>query len=252
MKYKDYYNLNENDDKDDSRGDVEKGMKPGLTHFPHGRGFPNYTPKDNDLDDFKEVAHLNHIIDIPLEHSETDDEKRTKALYEYIKRRQPEFYNKFKPFIDSSFEHYGDSHGISDSFVTWFNFSINHPEHSNVPDALRGKVTAEDINIVKKISQIHVELYSLIHHRDDADNQLNYPLYVSLYDITRRLGGEEEGGWWYDHCELIDSIVIRTPSEKLKCAEKLYGRINNFDGKPVIFVEKRQGSQEKNEIPKYN
>jgi hypothetical protein len=133
------------------------------------------------------------------------------------------------------------------------NLAKNNPSHQNVPDDLKNiTVKDEDIAIIDKISEIHDKLYSLIHHRNDPENVLNYPLFVSLYDVTRVLGGFEEGGWWYVKYELINSIEIKNPNELVPTAEKLYAEINNFDGKPVILVENEKGSQIIKDPPQYS
>ena len=258
--YKQYYQyLNENDkfgkEGDDwvrPGSDLEPGMKIGGTNFPHGMGYPNYKPRVDDIKDFEETCELNHIVDVPLEHSDEDAEKRKQALYAYIKKKQPDFYNKFKDFIEDEFKNYSSTYDIISDFRRWLPFSIENPEHPNVSSYLRAKATPEDIEVVNKIDDIDYKLYSLIHHRDDATNELNFPLYVSLYDITRALGGYEEGGWWYDSYELKNSIEVKSPSEVLPAAEKLYNEISYFDGKPRIVIEKHKGSQSEKEPPTYS
>jgi hypothetical protein len=216
-------------------------------------GYPNYRPKHNDDEDFKETAHIDHIVDVPYEHSDQDDKKRTGVLYKYIKDKMPEFYQKFQSYIDRLFAEYENYWSMHHWLISFIDLAKTDPSHKNIPDELKNlNITDQDIENVKKIHDTYHKLYSLIHHRNDSHNELNYPLYVSLYDITRALGGYEEGGWWYDKYELIDTIPIRTPSELIPTAEKLYGKIGrNFNGKPSIVVEKESGSQEK-EPPHYS
>lgn len=33
-------------------------------------------------------------------------------------------------------------------------------------------------------------------------------VFVSAYEVTRHYGGPEEGGWWYDWYELIQSVPV--------------------------------------------
>lgn len=232
--------------------DLEPGMQIGATNFPHGMGYPNYKPKFEDDEDFKEVTFLDHISDVPYQHSDQDNKKRTSALYSYIKNKKTEFYNKFRAYIDNLFAKYDNYYDIHNWFVGFINLAKKEPTHKNVPVELQGiPITEDDIITAIKLVKVYQQLYSLIHHRDDPQNELNYPLYVSLYDITRKLGGYDEGGWWYDSYKLINSIQIKSPSQLLPTAEKLYTEIGrNFDGKPRICVEKEQGSQIKGP-PKY-
>lgn len=263
MDYKDFFkhlfeakkpNGDEGDDWVRPGSDLEPGMKIGGTNFPHGWGYPNYRPKHNDDEDFKEIAHIDHIADVPHQHSGQDNKNRTGALYKYIKDKMPEFYQKFKSYIDSLFAKYEDYSTMHHWLISFIDLAKTEPSHKNVPNELKNiNITDQDIENVKKIHDTYHKLYDLIHHRDDPQNELNYPLYVSLYDITKVLGGYEEGGWWYDKYQLIKSIQIRTPSELLPTAEKLYGTIDRtLDGKPRIFVEKESGSQEEKEPPQWS
>lgn len=263
MDYKDFFkhlfeakkpNGDEGDDWVRPGSDLEPGMKIGGTNFPHGWGYPNYRPKHNDDEDFEETAQLDHIVDVPYEHSDQDSKKRTGVLYKYIKDKMPEFYQKFKSYIDSLFAKYKDYSTIHDLLISFIDLAKTEPSHKNVPNELKNiNITDQDIENVKKIHDTYHKLYNLIHHRDDPQNELNYPLYVSLYDITRVLGGYEEGGWWYDKYQLIKSIQIRTPSKLLPTAEELYGTIDRtLDGKPRILVEKESGSQEEEEPPQWS
>jgi hypothetical protein len=231
--------------------DLDPGMETGKTNFPYGNGYPNYKPKVNDAEDFEEVARIDYIVDVPDEHSSQDTKKRWSTLYNVIKRKYSDFYHKYQNFIDELFANHDyliPSWGIYESLL----FAKQHPTHGNVPTSLKNiEVTEVDIEIAKKLEDFYYnELYRLIHHRDDPQNPLNYPLFVSLYDVTRSLGGYEEGGWWYDANKLVNSIEIRKVEELVPTAEKLYGKISNLDGKPRIYVEKTRNSQEKG-APEY-
>lgn len=259
MTYKNYYNYlleNQGAEGEDwvrPGSDLEPGMKIGSTNFPHGFGYPNYKPKHNDDKDFEESAYLTHIIDIPYQHNEQDNKKRTGVLYKYIKTKQPEFYNKFQSYIDRMFATYNNYTDIHSWFIGFINLAKKEPSHKNVPNEFKNiEVTQQDLETAIKINDVYSQLYQLIHHRDDPQNELNYPLNVSLYDITRAFGGYEEGGWYYDKFELVESIEIHNPNQLLPTAEKLYGHISRaLDGKPYICIEKEKGSQEKR-APSYS
>lgn len=257
MKYSDYYKylkiVSESNDDEYQASDADSDFIPGQTNFPHGQGYPNYRPKHNDNEDFKEIAYLDHIDGVPYEHKTQDNKKRFTMLYNVIKRKYAEFYKKYQNFIDDIFadnDQLPDSNwGIHSSLY----FTKENPTHSNVPDKLKGiEVNDDDIEIANKLENLyHNELYKLLHHRDDPQNELNYPLYVTLYDIVRAFGGHEEGGWWYNKYTIVDSIKITNPNQLLPTAEKLYSEINNFNGKPCIVVEKEKGNRIK-DPPHYN
>lgn len=42
--------------------------------------------------------------------------------------------------------------------------------------------------------------------KDFSDVPDYVPKYVTLYNVTREYGGCEEGGWYYDHYEIVVSI----------------------------------------------
>lgn len=223
---------------------LSPGMKSGATNMPYGHGYPNYKRKRDDQEDYDEIVDINYIKDTPYDHSHADDKNRTGKLYRFVKTKMPEFYEKFKDYIDSLFSRYDTYEDIHHWLIGMLFLAKEQPNHQNVSDKLKGiEITDTDIESAHKISDVYYKLYSILHHREDPQNENNYPLYVSLYDITRRLGGYEEGGWYYDHYELKDSIQINSPSQLNDAAEKLYIKIKGFDGKPKICVEKNKGSQ---------
>ena len=70
------------------------------------------------------------------------------------------------------------------------------------------------------------------------------PEYVSAYAVTRNYGGPEEGGWWYDWYEHLETRpiphpavteVIRT-SLREKHADEEYGDIYSVRGGVLVRV----------------
>ena len=152
--------------------------------------------------------------------------ERRKNNKEHYRNKRKYYYQKYREEIDELYKKYVEDY----SMIHWL------PQDE----------TKEEAQITLTIRKVYSQLFSLIHHRSDAHNELNYPLHVSLYDVTRAFGGYEEGGWWYDKYELIDSIEIHNPSQRIPAAEELYSKIGkNMDGKPDICIEKEKGSQEK-------
>lgn len=45
--------------------------------------------------------------------------------------------------------------------------------------------------------------------RDYTDVPSHIPKYVTVYEISRCYGGAEEGGWWFDNYEAVESVRVR-------------------------------------------
>lgn len=67
--------------------------------------------------------------------------------------------------------------------------------------------------------------------------------WVNTYEITRHYGGDEEGGWWYNHYDCVDSVQVdvseveKTRDEKYKEHEHLIeGDIYSMGGGTDILV----------------
>lgn len=53
------------------------------------------------------------------------------------------------------------------------------------------------------------------------NNTTTSTLYVNVYDITRNYGGPEEGGWWYDCGEPLESHRVSSEPEALELQRQL-------------------------------
>lgn len=81
---------------------------------------------------------------------------------------------------------------------------------------------------------------------DDYEAELSFPAFVTAYDHTRAYGGPEEGGWWYDAYEPLESITVNSSEEAEQAAQKLYNDFHgSTDGKLSIDIERQKGSQVK-------
>ncbi len=47
------------------------------------------------------------------------------------------------------------------------------------------------------------------------------PTYVNVYEVTRHYGGPEEGGWWYNTGEPIESHLVTDVREASVVGDKL-------------------------------
>lgn len=100
------------------------------------------------------------------------------------------------------------------------------------------------------------EQYEQFLNQEDPNNpeyESNYPLYVTLYDLSRHLGGSEEGGWWYDSYDMVNGFRVKSYAEAEKAAKILYNSIPraDLDGQPIICLEYKKGSRVTTERPTY-
>jgi hypothetical protein len=148
--------------------------------------------------------------------------------------------NKYDPDAPDAGAHFGDHPGDVDP-----DFQLGHtnfPHSQGYPN-----LKPEDKRFLK-VAKLD---YVLDLEDVDVNDPAIYPLFVSLYDISRVLGGHEEGGWWVDYQEHIASLPVAIPGElEAKARElfKLIGRAD-LDGKPVIYVEKEKGGADSSKRP---
>jgi len=88
---------------------------------------------------------------------------------------------------------------------------------------------------------------------DDINDPANYPIHVSVYDLTREYGGPEEGGWYYDSYEFIESTPVERPEDLKAAVDKMAAQFSraSFDGKIVIMAERTPGEQATKARPHY-
>lgn len=84
---------------------------------------------------------------------------------------------------------------------------------------------------------------------------------VGAYEVTREYGGPEEGGWWYDHHDHIESLYYQTEAEKEALKKELkerygdreWGRLWSVNGGLVItcLTEEVAGEHQTRGKPRY-
>lgn len=80
---------------------------------------------------------------------------------------------------------------------------------------------------------------------DDYDAELSFPAFVTAYDRTQAFGGHEEGGWYYDAYEGLESVEVNSPEEAEQAAKRLYDEYKGTtDGRLDISIERTKNSQE--------
>lgn len=84
--------------------------------------------------------------------------------------------------------------------------------------------------------------------------------FVNVYKVTRHYGGPEEGGWWYNWYECVESCPVDVVhSETMKAYyEKFYSNIKHGDiysvlgGADVeVYIEDKPKQSETKERPYY-
>lgn len=84
-------------------------------------------------------------------------------------------------------------------------------------------------------------------------------VWVNVYILTRRYGGAEEGGWYYDYMELEEShnVSYLEAQRKLDELKEKYGKgegdISSVLGgyEVEIYVESERAESETKEVPQY-
>jgi len=80
-------------------------------------------------------------------------------------------------------------------------------------------------------------------------DRYNFCLWVTAYDITREWGGPEEGGWWWDNWQPVDTVPTFWPVTRQsnrvqslitrlreKHADKEWGDISSMAGGVKLAV----------------
>jgi hypothetical protein len=52
--------------------------------------------------------------------------------------------------------------------------------------------------------------------------------FVTVYEVTRHFGGQEEGGWWFNHCLPIHSVSVPKSYHKTRNFSKLINMRDNL------------------------
>ena len=265
--------------------DIEGG-KVGGTMFPHGHGFPgNPFRKGKKLtkSDLEKILHISYIDGVSEEDQDKFGKKCQKYSYNFIKKNSPwiltyghkeEYGDKmwypFAPYFSNQYQSFGywlngfyeEVNRQLTHFEHWINFpkeklknAAKYSRHWILRYKWAKQVQQQYPTIKEDLSKLIAFLGKLQNNSPtDATNSKNYPLYISLYDTTRRLGGHEEGGWWYDVDDLIQSYKVNNYKDVRKVAVHFLRIMGQADlnGKPVIVLEKEKGSKINKPPPSYS
>ena len=61
-------------------------------------------------------------------------------------------------------------------------------------------------------------------------------VWVTAYALTRQFGGPEEGGWWYDHLEPIQTVMCRRGESEAIIASLLQSHPPHLPGGSLSSV----------------
>jgi hypothetical protein len=82
--------------------------------------------------------------------------------------------------------------------------------------------------------------------------------FVTAYEVTRHFGGSEEGGWWYNWYEPINSVPTSTPGAmsdyfKAQYGDRAQGDIYSVLGGVAVevIVERKPCENRTTERPHY-
>lgn len=84
--------------------------------------------------------------------------------------------------------------------------------------------------------------------------------FVNAYEVDRRYGGQEEGGWYYNHLTCVETYPTREENAekvveflKEEHKNKAYGDIYSvLGGREIhVFIEDRPAASETREKPYY-
>lgn len=88
----------------------------------------------------------------------------------------------------------------------------------------------------------------------------NEKVYVNVYEVTRRFGGQEEGGWWYNWYECLETVSCKAKytDEIVEDLKKEYEGRKHGDIYSVlggvdiqVLVESKRCESETTEAPMY-
>jgi hypothetical protein len=257
MKFRDLLLLLEDDGDDDPPqvpGDTE-GIEPGETGMPRGQGYPNAKFS------IDKVIWLGYISGVTPDEIKQYDEKYALQLKDFIKTKTPWLV----PYEGYSYDYLSTVSDInnfvvnaSNRFRYWLNSDLSLDVFRDNPE-LDKERKQKILDIVEMYPDAVAQLDKLQEYLnyveqdnpENPENQSNYPLFVSLYDQTRSLGGHEEGGWWYDVMNLVESKKVNDFKQAENAARYLYNKLDNMDldGQPAILLEKISGGEDTTKKP---
>lgn len=273
------------DDDDIWPGSDIAGIKQHGTGMPHGHGHANWTPHRKERlskEDIRDILNIKNINGVSEKTIEEKNKLFQEATYKFIQKNMPWVFN-YNFFSELTKEvkyplhdYFTNNHG----FIYWLDnfghqireilgFQKHWKEFPIEKLKQQAKYNRHWIHRFKDARRIYKEhptfekdLESLLeflnklydYTAENPKNPENYPLYVTFYDITQRLGGHEEGGWWYDSGDVIDSTKVNSYKQMRQVVIRYLRMINQADlnGKPSIELETESGMKANLPPPEYS
>jgi len=243
--------------------------------------FQGLTKKE--LDD---IVNIQSIYGVTEQEKEIHSKKIQKLIYSFVMRKCPwiltlqypsekswgnvEWETPFSPFFVSDQEEPLKSNWL-DAFYMTINDQLEFFRHwiNLDPKELKGKAKRERhwitrFKLARDLQRKHPtferDLQNLKSYSESlfnlsptsSVNPLNYPLYVSLYVVSREFGGQEEGGWYYNYWHYNDSIKVNSFKQARVAVIHLLKNASRYDAESLtIILEKNPRSQETKERPHY-
>lgn len=232
-------------------GDVDKDFERGETNFPHGSGHPNVNK------DYDKVVNINSVYGVDDADMHKYNTAYTGKVIQYVNQHLPWVKGYFK---EDSYSDHTEVDGVA-SAVERVISNFRHWAAEKEENVTKQGAEEWWLGMYKRAHRIVQEFPDVIQDLEkyykflgfindespkNAENQKNYPLHVTLYDVTRLLGGNEEGGWWYNNNSAIKGYKVTSHMQAEKAARVLYNEIKqaDLDGQPIIHLEKKPGSME--------
>lgn len=239
-------------------GDVDKDFETGETNFPHGSGYPNAKK------DYDKVVHTDSIYGVDDADMHKYNTTYAQKVIQYVNQHLPWVKGYFN---EDNYSEHTEVWGVTSAvervisnFRHWANEKEENVTRQGAPEWWSGmykkaqRIVQEFPNVMQELEKYYKFLEFINDESpDNVENQENYPLHVTLYDVTRALGGQEEGGWWYDNNQMVKTFKVTSFAQAEKAAKLLYNEIQkaDLDGQPRIVIEKKPGGENK-EAPNYS
>jgi len=231
--------LGDDNSEEPTGSDMDADFNKGETNFPHGNGYPNV---DKDYEKVVSIEVIYGTDERAYEawsaHEALNVTKKAKQLFPWITI----------PTDSTNLHYIWDSISRSvTGILYWIEDKTQYLEGWRKEEKDNALKIAQQYPDLQERWNEYNDFISLTYQSspDSVENPKNYPVFVTLYDRTRRMGGHEEGGWYYDYYEVIDSHSANNYPHAEKIAKYLYNKSHrgDLDGQPWIILEKKTGSQ---------
>ena len=94
----------------------------------------------------------------------------------------------------------------------------------------------------RELSNVIRDLLANPTKEEAAGWEVVFPCYITAYDLSRQLGGQEEGGWYYDAYEVIESVPVNSVEQIKPIVDRMLANYKgSTDGRLIIELEAVSG-----------